>query len=425
MAESPNNANKKPLSLFPSKDIEEVDDSALLPNEKVTFSHLFDDSVNSKTNNEIDVKYIKGDVRIVTEQARYPLTAIVGMVEGYDYELNPEFQRRRRWDDLKKSRLIESFIINVPIPPIFLYEDRFSHYEVMDGLQRLTTIHEFYNDLFKLEGLEEWPELNGRTYSDLPEKIKRGIDRRYLSSIILLQETAKNEYEAQRLKQLVFERINSGGVKLANQETRNAIYNGPLNQLCIKLSRNLLYCQMIGIPELDKQETIEGIEPDNPQGNAVYDSMTDVEMVLRFFAYRQILCHRWPRLKDYLDNFLNYGNRLPEEVLKEFESLFENTINLLYEIFGKKAFWLWRPRKGVWGWFGRLAMTVYEPMLYVFSKHTDKSESILEHSQDFRENIKEFYQRNYEQFGGASTTNLSKIRERNQLFEKFLLQTIE
>src|SRR6185369_14704328 len=108
-----------------------------------------------------------------------------------------------------QSRLMESFIMNVPIPPIFLYEVAYSRYEVMDGLQRLTAINEFYSDKFALTGLDQWPELNGMSYSTLPEQVRRGIDRRYLSSIILLQETARDELEAIRLKQLVFERINS------------------------------------------------------------------------------------------------------------------------------------------------------------------------------------------------------------------------
>ena len=113
------------------------------------------------------------------------------MIDSGNYELNPDFQRRRRWNNEKKSKLIESFIMNVPIPPIFLYENDFSHYEVMDGLQRLTTIYDFYTDKFELEGLQLWRELNGRTYSSLPEKVKKGIDRRYLSSIILLQGKCK------------------------------------------------------------------------------------------------------------------------------------------------------------------------------------------------------------------------------------------
>jgi uncharacterized protein with ParB-like and HNH nuclease domain len=92
---------------------------------------------------DINQKYIKGEVRIVTEQARYPLPSIVTMLDSGHYLLNPEFQRRHRWDKVQKSKLIESFIMNVPIPPVFLYEDSYSHYEVMDGLQRLTAIYEF------------------------------------------------------------------------------------------------------------------------------------------------------------------------------------------------------------------------------------------------------------------------------------------
>ena len=122
----------------------------------------------TKTDEEINEKYLKGEVRIVTEQARYPLSTIKDMFNGKDYILNPDFQRRLRWDRIKQSKLIESFIINVPIPPIFLYEKDYSVYEVMDGLQRITAIKEFYEDKYALEGLEIWPELNSKKYSSLP-----------------------------------------------------------------------------------------------------------------------------------------------------------------------------------------------------------------------------------------------------------------
>ena len=232
------------------------------------------------TDNEINEKYLAGEVRIVTEQARYPLPSIPVMLETQNYNLNPEFQRRHRWSTEKRSRLIESFIMNVPVPPVFLYETEFSHYEVMDGLQRLTTINEFYGNSFALEGLSEWPELNGRRYLDLPIQIRNGIDRRYLSSVILLQETAKSQEEALLLKQLVFERINSGGEMLTPQESRNAIYNGSLNQLCIRLSRNEDLCELWGIPWKG------GISPneydDELMSNSDYSTMNDVELVLRF-----------------------------------------------------------------------------------------------------------------------------------------------
>ena len=213
----------------------------LFEKEKVNFNSE-ELKMNFSDDELINRKYVSGEVRIVTEQARYPLDTIKTMIDSGKYKLNPDFQRRHRWSNEKKSRLMESFIMNVPIPPIFLYENEFSHYEVMDGLQRLTAIYDYYNDSYKLEGLKLWGELNGRSYSELPEKVKRGIDRRYISSIILLQESAKSDEEAQKMKQLVFERINSGGVKLEPQETRNALYDGKMNRLCIDLYENKYLC---------------------------------------------------------------------------------------------------------------------------------------------------------------------------------------
>ena len=96
----------------------------LFPNEKLNLSEATykNSEVPFLTSDQINEKYKKGEVRIVTEQARYPLNTIVNLVESDDYILNPEFQRRHRWDNTRKSKLIESFIMNVPIPPIFLYE---------------------------------------------------------------------------------------------------------------------------------------------------------------------------------------------------------------------------------------------------------------------------------------------------------------
>ena len=135
---------------------------------------------DSLSDADINRRYEKGEIRIVTEQARYPLVTVPDLLRSDSYILNPEFQRRHRWSDLQRYRLIESFIMNVPIPPIFLYESSYSQFEVMDGLQRLTAIKDFYEDRYSLKLLEEWPDLNGRRYSTLPRQIQRGIDRRYL-----------------------------------------------------------------------------------------------------------------------------------------------------------------------------------------------------------------------------------------------------
>ncbi|HKM80677.1 MAG TPA: DUF262 domain-containing protein [Candidatus Acidoferrum sp.] len=363
----------------------------LLPNERIDYPDEQAYSPGDQRDDLINQKYIKGDVRIVTEQARYPLNTIASMVESEDYKLNPEFQRRHRWDTDKKSRLIESFIMNVPVPPIFLYEDKYSHYEVMDGLQRLTAIHDFYRDRFALSGLSEWRELNGRCYSKLPEQVKRGIDRRYLSSIILLQETAKSEEEAQRLKQLVFERLNSGGVTLEPQESRNAIYNGPLNKLCIALSRNSYLCRMWGIPEPTAEEREHDVVSEELLNNESYRKMEDVELVLRFFAYRQRLSQQKGALKNYLDHYLKVGNLKPKALLNKFKSLFENTIQLVYDTLGESAFYLYRRRKTSWSWLNRPTIALYDPLMFVFSQHIADAEQLIAKRETLKENMKLFY----------------------------------
>jgi hypothetical protein len=395
----------------------------LFPEEELDIPEDDDELKGDVLDELINHKYVKGDVRIVTEQARYPLNTIAGMVESEDYELNPEFQRRHRWDTQKQSRLIESFIMNVPIPPIFLYEDSFSHYEVMDGLQRLTAIHDFYRDRFALQGLVEWRELNGRTYSQLPEQIRRGIDRRYLSSIILLQETAKSELEALRLKQLVFERINSGGVKLEPQEARNATYNGPLNDLCIKLARNPYLCCMWGIPEPTPEELDEKAISDELLANESYRKMDDVELVLRFFGYRQRLKYQKGALKEYLDRFLKHGNLKPKPLLDRYKDLYEKTVKLVYDIFGESAFYLYRPRMDNWSWYNRPTTVLYDPIMYVFSQNLDHVAELVARRDKFHERLEEFYKQHYASFEGRYT-NLSNIGERNDLFQGLVTEVL-
>jgi hypothetical protein len=239
-------------------------------------------SKSKATDEELNSRYAKGETRIVTEQARYPLVGILSMlneeVEGdagvmeRRYKLDPEYQRRHRWTDDRKSRLIESFLMNVPVPPVFLYEFDLARFEVMDGLQRLTALRDFYNNEFALTGLQYWSELDGRKYKELPSKVREGINRRYISSVILLKETAASEEQATRLKKIVFERLNSGGVTLSNQETRNAVYNGPLNKLCIELSSNEKFRMMWRIPldpnpeEKDADEEIDETQNDSTNG---------------------------------------------------------------------------------------------------------------------------------------------------------------
>lgn len=363
----------------------------------------------------INKKYREGEIRIVTEQARYPLNTISAMVHSEEYKLNPEYQRRHRWNNGKRSRLIESLIMNVPLPPIFLYEFEYSNYEVMDGLQRLTAISSFYDDEFELEGLSKWPELNGKKYSNLPKLVRQGIDRRYISSIILLHETAKSSEDAETLKQMVFDRINSGGEQLTAQEKRNANFDGRLNRICIELSANKYLCKMWGIP-LD----IEGSDPIRSERaeNKLFKTMGDVELVLRFFAYRQRKALQKGSLESYLDFYLEKGNYFSDELLSKLEKLFLDTIKLAYEIFGEAAFYLYRKRKTGWGWYERPTTAVYDPMMMSLSQRLASSATLISKKKEINEKIIEFYKDHYEKFEGRNT-NPSALEERDIRFNEF------
>lgn len=369
---------------------------------------------------EINEKYLKGDVRIVTEQARYPLKQIKTMFDGESYERHPEFQRRHRWDVIKKSKLIESFIMNVPIPPIFLYEKDFSEYEVMDGLQRISAIIEFYENRYSLTGLEEWPELNGRTYDNLPEQIRKGIDRRYLSSIILLKETAKNQEEARRLKELVFARINSGGAKLQDQESRNAQFPGKFNELIISLARNDDFCQIFDIPQKTKDEDVRHNNISDELRNCKdFSTMKDVEIVLRFFALRAI--GLWDgTFSRFLDVFSECMTGVKQELLDDYKNLFEQTISLANSIFDDKTFCFWRRNKqtGDFSWTRKPTLFIYDTVMTSLSYFIDKRSQLLANKEKINADYLVLFENNENLFNGRNTSK-KVVEDRINLLKQF------
>lgn len=396
----------------------------LLPDEFIDNAPSLGTSASKLSDSEINNKYVKGEVRIVTEQARYPINSIAGIVEDTSYRMSPEYQRRHRWDQERKSKLIESLIMNVPVPPIFLYEYDYSKYEVMDGLQRLTAIHEFYRNKFNLSGLTEWPELNGRTYDQLPSKVREGIDRRYLSSVILLKETAHSEEDALRLKQLVFERINSGGVRLSPQESRNALFDGPMNHLCIRLSRTPALCRLWGIPEPEAQEIEGGLPSDERINNEDFRKMTDVELVLRFFAYRQK--HRLHKsgepLSSYFDRYLRKGNFFPQATLDSLGAIFSDTIDFAEALLGFRCFYLYRKRSRSgadhWSWRESPTTTVYDPLMLVLSEFVPQRDVLLPKFQQIQADFEGLYKAEYDTFEGRNV-NPSALQQREDHYRTF------
>lgn len=186
----------------------------------------------------------------------------------------------------KKSLLIESLLMNIPIPPVFLFEKDYNSYEVMDGLQRLSTIQDFLNDDLKLSSLEYWTELNGKRFSELPNILQRGLLRRTISAIVLLAESSR-QADDDDIRMILFKRLNTGGIQLNPQELRNALYPGNFNDMLIRVSESDLFRDVWGIPKYDESENT------NPSKelmeNSLYKTMGDCEIVLRFFAIRDAL----------------------------------------------------------------------------------------------------------------------------------------
>lgn len=297
------------------------------------------------TDAEINDRYARGEGRIVIETNREKLPGFVALLKLDAYmDLQPFYQRRPRWSLEKQSLLIESFIMNIPVPPVFLYEKEYNSYEVMDGQQRITALKDFYAGRFELTGLTQWPEINGRTYQTLPEKLQAGLDRRSITSIVLLKESTTDEDEASSLRETVFERLNTGGVELTRQEIRNALYRGRLNALVDRLSRRAQFREAWGIPpyvenEVDLNPTLLDIP--------IYAKMEDIEIVLRFFALRHATNYRHG-MQGFLDIYMRKAEHFTEEDITILERDFIDTLDLASDVFGPLLFRPFDPQKDSW-----------------------------------------------------------------------------
>lgn len=378
----------------------------------------------------IDEKYNKGVSRVVTETGSYKVSLLKDIFVSGNYILEPDYQRRITWDKKKRSKLIESLIMNIPVPPIYLYEKDYNQYEIMDGLQRVTAIIDFYNDEYALVGLEEWKDLNGKRYSSLPKIIAEGIDRRQLSVITLLKETALDSAQAEKIKRVVFERLNTGGVKLTGQEIRNALFGGRGNDMCKELSENGLFRKLWEMPEKDLENeassdvSVEEMFDDDElyspkqlkklKNHSLYKRMGDVEIVLRFFAMRHIdaFCYG---LSSFLDDGLKLLNSYNQEQLFALKELFLRTLRKADLLFGNYAFKCFKDGE----WTSPIKM-VYDPLMIALSNidlDLEKvEENVLEERVGF---LKDFYEIHAPSFAGKLQTQ-GDIKDRISVFSEFL-----
>lgn len=262
-----------------------------------------------------ELQQIAKERTVKTQTIEYDLETLVKKIKKNVIKLNPDYQRKHRWSDDFSSRLIESLILNIPIPFIYISQDvdvddegdsETSRFSVIDGQQRLTAIYKFFDNEYPLQGLEVLEHLNGSFYRDLPSFLIRRLEERSIRCLRI------DSTLDQQVKYDIFERLNSGSVKLESQELRNATCRGPFKDLVKKLVQNkdfLSACKIL---------------PDSKR----VEKMEDEELVLRFFAinYKNGYLDYKGKFKQFLTHKMGEFNKLPAEELdkmsKEFEEVF-------------------------------------------------------------------------------------------------------
>ena len=271
---------------------------------------------------------------VKTQSIEYDLETLVKKIKKNTIKLDPDYQRRHRWDNVMSSKLIESLILNIPIPTIYLSydidvdveaEDGGARYSVIDGQQRLTAILNFFENKYALEGLDILNDLDACFYRDLPPFLLRRLEERTIKCLRI------DSTVDPQVKYDIFERLNSGSVKLESHELRNAILRGPFNNRCKELARFLPFRKLLQI------------SIDNPDDNSKVKKMEDVELVLRFFAliddnYKNYKKTANTQFKDFLSATLEKMNALSIDDINKEASRFEKTMTVIYDNFGELAF---------------------------------------------------------------------------------------
>ena len=246
--------------------------------------------------------------------------------QGYDLSLNtlkeqwddktlviPEFQREYVWDNSKASRLIESLLLNIPIPQLFLSETADATYEIVDGHQRVFSIIRFLENQFALSGLRIQQEFDGLRYFELPLREQRFLRTRVIRAIIISSDSNPS------MKFEVFERLNTGGLALNAQEVRNAIYSGRFNDLIQRLEVDDGFRTTLGSKVPRKR-------------------MVDRELVLRFLALHDDFPAYRPPLVRFLNNFMRTNREPAEQWLDAHGQLFRRTVAATAGLLGGAAF---------------------------------------------------------------------------------------
>ena len=279
--------------------------------------------------------------------ADFTVDAVVSRLNNDDIYI-PDFQRSFVWDRRKASRFIESLLLGLPVPGIFLAVDENQRHIVVDGQQRLKSLKFFCNGYFNedkrkfsLTGIES--EFAGKTYESLSPNKQRQLDNSLLPATIVRQDRPSDDKSS---IYLIFERLNTGGALLQPQEIRAAIYTGEFNNLLRSLNGNPHWRDLFG---------------------KVHNRMKDQELILRFLA----MYFNWEKYQSPLTKFLNAymgSNRhLETQSERELRQVFETTMEAIHRHLGANAF------KPPWS-RGRFTAAIFDSVAVGVAKRLERDD---------------------------------------------------
>lgn len=268
-------------------------------------------------NKSFDDVYPNAVVKISRDQ--YSAFEMKRMVEEtQELQLDPEFQRNQVWTNEQKRELIESLLMGIPIPVIYVFENEKGIKQIVDGRQRITTIIDFMNNRFVLKDLTMLSDFDGKSFNDLDPVFRSKLERYQLFVYVIEPPTPE------RVKYDIFDRVNRGGTQLNNQEMRNALYYGQATKLLKKLALTDEFLKATG----------RAISPKR---------MRDQYVIIRFIAFyllrKKLLNFEYKsNLDDFLAAAMTWLNNASVQEINDLKIVFTNAMKASYDILGEDAF---------------------------------------------------------------------------------------
>jgi hypothetical protein len=288
--------------------------------EEKYLTHEEELEIDSVIEDDVELDVEAGQRKIIWQAKDFSIREFLTMKNDGELILQPIYQRNFVATDLIASKLIESLLLDVPIPVVYLAEEQDGSYSVIDGQQRLTSFLSFLEGKFpdsrpfKLLGLKVLSELNRKLFVDLESELQKKIRSSTIHSIIIKKESNPD------IKFEIFERLNTGSTKLNEDEIRNTVYRGNYIELLAELSENSVFHSLV--------------KKDNFKKRMIYRGM-----ILRFFALSEKSYINYKSsMKQFSNKELRDNRELSAGKVKEYKARFEHCIDLVKTVFGENAF---------------------------------------------------------------------------------------